>query len=109
MQKKKVHVAFYISGTTFQCFFYTRASQHLFVAQQAVMWAAVFGRESAIISTLYLQPFQCSGQDRLHGPKSLPPPTSALQPCARAPSVLGTVGAGARERLQGWLKGMQGE
>lgn len=34
----------------------TSASQHVFVAQQAVMWAAALGRESAIISVLYLQP-----------------------------------------------------
>lgn len=79
-------VAFLIGRTTFRCCFSinTRASQHLFVAQQAVLWADVIGRESAITSILDLQPFQCSGQNRLHGPKSPPPPTSALQPCARA-------------------------
>lgn len=38
------------------------------------MWAAAFGCESAIISAARLQLFQRAGQNRLHGPKSPPPP-----------------------------------
>lgn len=99
-------VAFHISCTTFQrCFsVHSRASQHLLVAPQAVMWAAVFGLESAIISIFYLQPFQCAGQNRLHGPKSPPPPTSALQPCAQAPlswELWGWTCVSVREGRQG--------
>lgn len=101
-----VHGAFDMRCATFQCCFsvYTRTSQHLFVAQQAVMWAAVFGRESAIISIVYLQLSQCSGQNRLHGPKSPPPPTSALQPCAQAPlswELWGWACVSVREGRQG--------
>lgn len=56
------------------------------------------GCESAIISILHLQPFQSSGQNRLHGPKSLPPSYICPPALCPSPPVLGTVGVGVHFR-----------
>lgn len=87
----------------------TSASRHVFVAQQAVMWAAAFGHESAIISVLYLQPALSMLQPK---PAAWPNVTATPYICPPAlcpsPTVLGTVGVGRTQwQLQGWLEGIK--
>lgn len=66
-----VHVTFHISHTSLLCGFSicTSASQHVFVAQKAVMWAAAFGRDSFSASAKASCMAQCH-RHPLHLPSS---------------------------------------
>lgn len=86
-------------------FLCTRASQHLLVAPQAVMWAAVSGRESAVISVVHLPALSTLRPKPAAWPKVTAAPYICPPALCPSPSVLGTVGVGVSFFGQGRAPG----